>query len=70
MPQALLFAHQLLQLVALGATTAEELIALATWGHGKMKQLIDENRDPTQAEMDELQEKIAAKRRQLHSDVE
>jgi hypothetical protein len=65
--QALLYATQLLSMLPSILAAGKSVVDLVETGNAALKSMADENRDPTPAEWQALNDKIAALQAELHS---
>lgn len=66
-PEQIKLLFKVLDIIALGAQLAPQLKAQYDKSKAKLEQIVSENRDPTQAEWDEINSDIDALRDELHS---
>jgi hypothetical protein len=66
MPAALSFALQLLQVAPSLISAGQELAEMLEWGRGRVQEMADQNRDPTDEEWNELNSRTQELRRRLH----
>ena len=63
-----LYAIQLLNMISLGLSTATSIAREIEWARGKLQSMIDEDRDPTDEEWEELNKRTEELRDSLHTD--